>query len=91
MKRRASGGWSWIVVMLGLALFAMVMTVLMFASNQVSAGISAVPSMTATYDPDSNTAMNLIFYPGVAIMVAFSAIIEVINLNQRRVSGEEVI
>jgi|GEM_PF-2519182 len=90
-KRRGSGGWSWVVIMVALAVFAAVMTALMFVQGQFNTMLSSQPTLTGTYDPNSSTAMGLIFYPGIPIVVAFSAIIEVINLNQKKRSGEEVI
>jgi hypothetical protein len=90
-SRRGSGGWSWVVIMIALAAFAMVMTVLMFTGDQITAMVSGQPAFLASYDANSDAAMNLIFYPGIAIVVAFGAIIEAMNLNQKRTSGEEVI
>ena len=91
MKRRANAGYAVIVVFLGLAVFAFLMIELTFVANTVNTWISGQPSFTGSYDPATNSAVDAIFFTGLAVVVAFAAVPEVINQTQKRTSGEEVI
>jgi hypothetical protein len=90
-KRHAVGGWVIAVVFLGLIVFAFIMTPINFLQNSINTWTSVQPGFTASYDPSTNTFMDLLLSAGLAIMVAFGAIIEIVNVTQKRTSGEEVI
>ena len=91
MKRRGSAGWVIAVIFLGFILFAFIYTELGFVGNQVNSFVGSQPGFSDSYDPATNSFMDLLFFTGLAVMVAFGAIAELINLTQKRDSGEEVI
>lgn len=90
-KRVASAGWVIAVVFLGLIMFAFLFAGLVFVGNQVNSLVGGIPSFANSYDPNTNSFMDLLMFTGLAVFVAFGAIIEVINISQKRKSGEEVI
>ena len=90
-KRNGNAGWAIIVVFLGLAIFAFIMIELTTVAGYVNTWTSTQPGFTASYDPASNSAVDALFFTGLAVMVAFAAVPEIINASQKRTSGEEVI
>lgn len=78
------------MVFLGLFLFAILYAAEIFVSKQVNTFVGSQGLTWANaYDPASSTAMDEILYPGLAIMIAFGAVIEVINQSQRKKGGGE--
>ena len=90
-KRKGSAGWVIAVIFLGFIIFAFIYTELSFVADQVNSFVGSQPSFSGAYDPSTNSFMDLLFFTGLGVMVAFGAIVELINLTQKRNSGEEVI
>ena len=90
MKKRVGSGYSTMVVMLGLGLFALVYAALIFVSGQTNTLIAAQgPAFTNSFDPSTSIGMNDLLFPGIGIFVGVSAILEIINQNQKRRNGGE--
>jgi hypothetical protein len=91
-KKRRGSGYIVIVVLLGLALFAVLFTILNWvASQQVLPATSGSAAYSSYYDPTMDGAMNQLWFPGLATAVCFGALIEVINVSSKKSATEDYI
>lgn len=95
LRRRPGNGWAIAVVFLGFLVFGLVYAAENMVNNQDKTFISNQnyngTAWSSYYDPNSQTAMDTLFFPGVAIFVVFGAVLEIINQNQKRSSSEDLI
>lgn len=94
-KKRPGNGYAIAVVFLGFIVFGLMYAAEKMVDNQNQTFINAQnyngTSWSTYYDPSTRTAMDSLFFPGVAIFVVFGAVLEIVNQSQKRTSGEELI
>ena len=83
-------GYGIVLVFLGLFLFSILYIPTLFVKQEIQTfNVNQGPVWNSAYDPNTQLAMTALLYPGLGIMILFGAVIETINIHQKRKGGGE--